>query len=474
MIPVLKRYSIYPSVVLAGKKSEMKILALERAFLFAEGTEYTLDIIGVNTDILDYHSDKINNRETITVVGKAGYIKFDYLFKAEMEYVLSLKKNGKLVQDLVVYALDEDLYSLTPLRGDFHSHSFRSDGCHCPVAHSGHYREQGYDFTALTDHNRYFPGFEAIEAFDGVKTGFTRVYGEEVHCPENVTHIVHVFGKESVAEKYVLDESGTYNDEIKEYEAKVPSSVPEIYRGKYARCQWACDQIHKAGGLAIFPHPYWRLSPRCYNVCTEFAKILLTSGMFDAYELIGGMGFDGVNTSVALWSELRAEGYNIKVVGSSDVHNMQNDYTFPTFFTVCFAKANDSDSIKESIEKGLCVAVETANSGLKIQHRAYGEHRLVMYSQFLFKHYFPERYRIIEGEGVAMRQYAMGDAPKGLIEMIAQQGQNYTDRFFGRAEPVLPSKEILEFEDKWRKVQLAKGPNSKGSAINVDPPTYQI
>jgi hypothetical protein len=474
MLPVLKRYAIYPSVIKVGVKSEMKIVALERAFLFVDGAKYTLDIMGVNTDVIDYHAEKINNRVTIEVEGKDGYIKFDYAFNAEMEYVLSLRKNGKLVQDLVVYALEDDLYALTPLRGDFHSHSFRSDGCHCPVAHAGHYREQGYDFTALTDHNRYYPCFEGAEAFDGVKTGFTRVFGEEVHCPENVTHIVHVFGKESVAIKYVLDESGTYADEIKEYEASVPSSVPEIYRGKYARCKWACDQIHKAGGLAIFAHPYWRLSVKCYNVCTEFSKILIKSGMFDAFELIGGMGIDGVNTIVSLWSELRAEGCNIPVVGSSDVHNMQTDYSFPAFFTVCFAKGNDSDSIKESVKNGLCVAVETANSGYQIQHRAYGSHRLVMYAHFLFKHYFPERMRIVEGEGVAMRQYAMGDAPKDLIEMIAKQSQNYTDRFFGRAEPVLPSKEILDFEDKWRKVHLEKGPNSKGSSINVDPPTFQI
>ncbi len=474
MLPKPKNYALFPSVVKVGDKAMLNIVATERSFMFVENTEYTLDIIGLNTDIVDYRSSTVSNRVTINLVAKAGYIAFEYKFDEEMEYVLSLKKEGKLVQDFNLYAVEEDLYVLTPLRGDFHSHSYRSDGLRDAVAHSGHYREQGYDFVALTDHNRYFPGGEADEVYEGVNTGFARVFGEEVHCPGSVVHIVHVGGRESVAQRYVLDESGTYNEEIAEYETKVPSHVPEKYKAKYARAMWACDAIHKVGGLAIFPHPYWRLSVKCYNVCDELSELLLTSGMFDAYELVGSMGVEGVNLSVSHWAQLRAKGLNISVVGSSDVHKIEKSLDFPVHFSVCFSKSNDNDSIIEAVKNGYSVAVETADSGYNLQHRCYGDHRLVMYAHFLLKHYFPDRMRIIEGEGIAMRQYAMEDAPKELIELIAKQGQIFTDRFFGRKAPALPSKRMLEFEEKWRKVQIEKGPNSKGSAINLEVPNFQL
>lgn len=474
MLPKARNYAIFPAVVKVGEESKMTIVATERSFLFVENAEYVLDIVGVDTDVIDYHSSEVNNRTTIGVVAHGGYATFSYMFDEEMEYVISLRKDGKLVQDLNVYAVEEDLYSLTPLRGDFHSHSYRSDGLRDAVAHAGHYREQGYDFVALTDHNRYFPGGEADEVFAGVNTGFARVLGEEVHCPGSVVHIVHVGGKESIAERYVLDKSGTYDSEIAEYESKVPSSVPEKYKAKYARAKWACDAIHSVGGLAIFAHPYWRLSVKCYNVCDELSEILLKSGMFDAYELVGGMGCSGVNTSVSHWAQMRVEGLKIPVVGSSDVHKIEKSADFPVHFTVCFAKKNDNDSIIEAVKNGYSVAVETADSGYNLQHRCYGEHRLVMYAQFLLHYYFPERMRIIEGEGIAMRQFAMEDAPVELVELIAQQGQKFTDRFFGKKAPALPSKKMLEFEDKWRKVQVEKGPNSKGSAINLEVPNFQL
>ena len=63
---------------------------------------------------------------------------------------------------------------------------------------------------------------------------------------------------------------------------------------------------------------------------------------------------------------------------------------------------------------------------------------------------------------------------KELIELIAKQGQIFTDRFFGRKAPALPSKKMLKFEEKWRKVQVEKGPNSKGSAINLEVANFQL
>lgn len=140
-----------------------------------------------------------------------------------------------------------------------------------------------------------------------------------------------------------------------------------------------------------------------HNVCSDFARILLKSGMFDAYEVVGGMGQLGVNLSVALWNDLRAEGCRIPVVGSSDVHSIAKSFVFPHLFTVCFAEANENDAIISAVKNGLCVAVEATGTEYERHYRCYGSLRLVTYAQFLLNHYFPHYTRVCQGEGVAMR-----------------------------------------------------------------------
>ena len=210
-----------------------------------------------------------------------------------------------------------------------------------------------------------------------------------------------------------------------------------------------------------------------HNVCSDFARILLKSGMFDAYEVVGGMGQLGVNLSVALWNDLRAEGCRIPAVGSSDVHSIAKSFVFPHLFTVCFAEANENDAIISAVKNGLCVAVEATGTEYERHYRCYGSLRLVTYAQFLLNHYFPHYTRVCQGEGVAMRAYAMGDADKALIELQADQARQYSDRFFGRESAPLPSAAMLAFEAKWREAQLT-GPLTRGGTVDAPPITRQI
>ena len=470
MLPTPVNYEIYPAVVPTDKPTEMTVAPAEKAFIFPDGTPYRLIIIPIDGDEPDYQFPIA--REVVDVTAEGGVLRFTHTFRGEQEFLIQMEYAEKKVTEFYVYALAEDLYKLRPLRGDFHSHSFRSDGKRDPAALAGHYREQGYDFDALTDHNRYYPGGEIDETYAGVKMGFTRVYGEEIHAPTSTVHIVHVGGKQSVAAKYV-HEREAYEAEVTEYETRVPAEIPESYRYRYARAMWAADKIHEAGGLAIFAHPYWRPSGRVHNVRDEFAQILLKSGMFDAYELIGGMGQVGNNRSVAMWAELRAEGVTIPVVGSSDVHGIEKAGTFPHYFTICFAEANENDAIIGAVRAGNCTAVEAVGDEYARQYRCYGSLRLVSYAQFLLKTYFPRRQRICQGEGTAMRAYAMEDAPAELIELLAEQSARFEDRFFGRVPAPVPSASAIAFEEKWRAVQL-NGPITKGSKIDAAKPNFQI
>ena len=471
MLPTPKNYAIYPSVIPADREVELIIAPTEKAFLLIEGEEYDIGITSVNADEPNYH--KSETCRYLKATAHDGVLRFTYTFPGEMEHLVFLSHGETKMQEFNVYSLKEDLYRLRPLRGDFHSHSYRSDGKRDPAALAGHFREQGYDFFALTDHNRYYPGREIDETYAGVKMGLTRVFGEEVHAPGSVVHIVHVGGKSSVADLYVHDREG-YEAAIADYMTKVPAHVPEEFRLRYACCMWVTDRIHEAEGLAIFAHPYWAPGgSRMYNVTDEYAKLLLESGMFDAYELVGGMGQVGINRSIALWADLRVEGLKISVVGSSDVHGLEKAATFPYLFTICFAEENENGSIIEAVKNGRSVAVEMTNDEYARHYRCYGSLRLVSYAQFLLRTYFPAMARIEQGEGVAMRAYAVGEAEAQLIELQAQLADNFRQRFFGQMPPALPTPAMLAFEDKWRAVHL-NGPVSKGSLVYTDKVNRQI
>lgn len=470
MLPRTENYRIYPSVIPADKPTEMTILAAERAFFPVEGAEYTLSIVAVDADEIDYHNSKVV--KTISVVAHNGAIKFDFTFEGEQEHQITMFLSDKKLATFYVYSLFEDLYRLRPMRGDLHLHSFRSDGSRDPAAIAGHYREQGYDFFALTDHNRFYPGGEIDEVYSGVDMGILRIPGEEVHTPGTMVHIVHVGGNDSVAYKYISD-TAKYRAEVAEYLPSVPANVPEGMKERYAMIMWATDNIHATGGVAIFPHPFWRPGNRCHNVNMEFSRILMKSGMFDAYEVIGGMSRNENNHSVALWNDVAADGCRMKVVGSSDVHSLDKSIYFPCNFTICFAEDKTVEGVKKAVLNGLSVAVETTGVEYSTEYRAYGSMRLVTYAQFLLTHYFHRQTRLCEGEGVAMRAYAMGECGKEIIELHANLVEKHRQRFFGQKPPVLPSAQMLEFEDKWRNVHLERGPVTKGSSI--EPPiTRQI
>lgn len=462
MLPIPENYAIYPSVLPVGRKMEMIISPLERAFLFADGEEFI--ITAIQTDGNEDNYDTLCSHKSFPVTAKDGVIRFSYTCDEESQYLFWLIREEKKIAELYVYALEEDLYALTPLKGDFHSHSVRSDGKRDPAALAGHYREQGYDFFALTDHNRFYPGGEVDEAYAGVQLGITRIRGEEVHAPESNVHIVHVGGKSSVADLYFHHQE-EYAEEIAEYESRVPADIPEMYRYRYARAMWATDRIHEAGGLAIFAHPYWQpKNVRVHNVRDQLAKRFLTSGMFDAYELVGAMGQVGINRSINLWADLRSEGLKISIVGSSDAHGLEKSATFSHTFSICFAESMEHDAIIDAVRAGMNVAVEAVGNEYDRQYRCYGNLRLVSYAHFLLQNYFPKRQRICQGEGTAMRAYLMGEVDAAMLEAQVAYSGAYRDRFLGRIPPVLPSQAIRDFESRALAVH-ATGPITKGSRI---------
>ena len=186
------------------------------------------------------------------------------------------------------------------------------------------------------------------------------------------------------------------------------------------------------------------------------------------------MGQAGVNRSVAVWGDLRAEGIKIAVVGSSDIHALEKSSDFPGHFTIVFAKENTNDSIIEAVKEQRSIAAEECGYEYDRQFRCYGSHRLVSYALFLLKHFFPVQQRLCQGEGVSMRAYSMGEVSKEIVELQAEQTESFVLRFLGRKAPILPNEAMLKFEEKWRKTHIEVGPLTKGSAVDAPPVTRQI
>lgn len=452
------RYLCYPSVVLAGKETTVTIFPRDLSRRFRKDKEYELCIMGLRDPETEYYTEP--SYENACSV-KNGCLTFTYHFASEQEYAIRFREKGGEITKLSLYALEQDLYELRPLKGDLHTHSYYSDGQDGLTMVPADYREEGFDFYALTDHNRMFTSKATMELYQDVSLGMHLMTGEEVHTPDSTLHIVHVGGKHSVCEQYILHRD-TYESEVDEIAATL-THIPESHRRKIAMAKWACNKIHEAGGLAILAHPFWQ--PRRFNVSRKFLELLFDEKLFDAFELMGGIKTKNNNLQLALWQEQCMKGNALPVVGSSDSHN--HDYESEHFarrFTIVFAKSNTTEDILDAIRKGNCVAGELPPDNSE-DIRFYGSLRLVLFAHFLFEHYFNETWRLCVGEGILMRRYAEGEDVGAILNACADTVENFYQKFYGLTSAPQLSKEQEEFLDDCLDKQRTIGPVTKGAAI---------
>ena len=452
------RYICYPSVVKAGQETAVTVFPMDTSRRFLDGSSCELGVYGLMDDQIDYHTPAPLDH-SFTVSG--GCLHFTHYFDKEQEYRIRLKVNGVLTI-LSMYALEEDLYALRPLKGDFHSHSWYSDGQDGVTMTPSDYREEGFDFFTLTDHNRMFTSLLAKKMYEGVELGMHMIPGEEIHTPGANVHIVHAGGNASVCERYINDPD-TYNAEVAAIEAEL-DHIPQQYRNRIAMAKWSCQKVHEAGGIAIFAHPYWQ--PDQFNISADQASYMFNEKMYDAFELCGGVDSRCNNLQLALWQEQNLKGNRLSVVGSSDSHNHNfTEEVFARRFTVVFARENSTEAILDAVRKGLSVAAEYAK-GNNEDVKFYGSLRLVTFCHFLMKHYFSRTWRLCFGEGILMRRWAQGEDVGQILSSLAPTVENFYKRFYGLTPaPVLEARETA-FLDECLEAQR-QGPITKGSKLYI-------
>lgn len=309
-----------------------------------------------------------------------------------------------------VYSLREDLFKLRPWRGDFHMHSFYSDGREAPAYVAARNRELGMDFIAVTDHHRYAPSLEAMEFWKDQPVDLKIFPGEEVHLPDNNVHIINFGGSHSI-NALARENEERYRAEVAVIEAELKKVFGDGDHFMTAASEWAFDRIREAGGVAVFCHPCWQTD--VYEINTAVTDEVFRRRKFDAFELLGGFYPDqwqSNNEQLAWCCEEWARGGRFPVVGLSDAHGTEKDSETEAlagwYSTIVFSESVDFPVLGDAIRRGDCVAVQKV--GLNGLPGIYGTHRLVRYAAFLWENYFPVHDEFCVEEGQLMREFLGG------------------------------------------------------------------
>ena len=448
----LVKYQITPRVVKTNQEQTISVKGVDKSSRFFDDVDYTVTII--RTDGWKYKDGfeyKAGGRDLSTVINcraKNGTVSFSHVYDYEGEWEIRVAPvnvdahvperfvkywaagKNRMLQGVAfrIYAVEDDLYSLIPLKGDLHVHSFESDGFESPELTVARYRKEGYDFMALTDHYFMQPSFDVIDFYDGIECGIRLYSGEEVHPFRNgeVFHVVNFNGKKSVNELYNADPEKA-NAEIDEI-AKTFNLGSDVDNREIASFKWIFDKIREGGGIAIYPHAYWQVGG-AYNVRKEISHEILKRKLCDAFEIFGGMGVRDNRLMTQLYAELKADGIDLPVVGSSDSHStLRSDLHFNDFFTITFAK--NKDDVASSVMQKKTVVVDNKNKADKV---VYGQLRLVRYAYFLLDNYFGEHDELCDAAGQALTRFALGDKEeKDLVEKLEEKVSSWQKQFFGR------------------------------------------
>jgi len=407
-------FDIYPKIVRAGRETTITIRPLfDHVRIIATDPEAAIFPTEGNR-AQTAHSSPVVLKPTVA----DGVLQVRYDFESEQEYTLLLGNSVQPLAETRLYALDDDLFARRPYKGDIHIHSYHSDGRESPTYVAGAGRRIGLDFMAITDHHKYAPSLEAIQAFKDVPIDLHLYPGEEVHPPENPVHIINFGGNFSVND---LFKGEAYRREVQTLASAITDFPPDMDRYTYASCVWCFDKIREGGGLAVFCHPYWYTRHR-YDVPEALTTLLLDRQPYDALELIGGyhpFEFESNMLQVARYHDERARGKVIPIVGVSDAHGCETGELFGWYYTIVFAPSPDLADLIENVKALYSVAVEALPGQTP---RAHGPFRLVKYAQFLLREVIPLHDALCVEEGRLMLAHITGD-PNAIDLLRAYQGR---------------------------------------------------
>ena len=418
---------LFPRVILANKATELHLSGDELKGR-TKVTVYVQSLEKYNVPHTDkYRIDEDNRLIALDIDVNGGEAKFNFTPFGEQRHRVYID-TGVKKEVIEIYSLKEDLYKLTPFKGDTHLHTTESDGLFTPTETVAAYYEAGFDYMAITDHHKYAGSAKMAATMDKIAKHFKVYPGEEVHNRGmGYFHIINFGASASVNEIINADPDGVFEKitqnaaEIKKQYA-LPDSIDEK---EFAFRLWVSQKIREFGGLSVLCHPYWDAYGE-YNMQTPMLEFLLENGIFDAFEVVDDDDHtgNGVNLQTAIYNEMSANGIKVPIVGASDCHSVVSDI-FDKFFTYAFCEK--VSNIKQAVKDLKTVAVERIGN----EYRVYGPFRLVKYARFLCDNLEPEIKAIRKGTASKIAE-AIESKNADLMAKIEVASQEYKKNFFGK------------------------------------------
>ena len=166
----LWNHRITPRVLKKGVLQTIEIEGLDESYLFYDGIEYEVRLLARDVHTLKKElatpPKHYMNEYKYRVKSQNNVLKITHNFEEEGLWRVYIKCVDNIHHTKVrekfwpwsvnereivfsIYVLDEDLYGLTPFKGDLHVHSMRSDGDQSPALMATKYRKYGFDFMAM-------------------------------------------------------------------------------------------------------------------------------------------------------------------------------------------------------------------------------------------------------------------------------------------------------------------------------------
>lgn len=184
-------------------------------------------------------------------------------------------------------------------KGNTHTHTLNSDGDSPPDEVARWYREHGYQFVVLTDHN-FLTSVDGLNALMGADEQFLIVRGEEV-TDRFETKPLHINGYGVT--RLVQPQGGT-------------SVVETVQRN--------VDAIRAAGGVPSINHPNfgWAIS------ADDLARVRNTKlfEVFNGHPLVNNLGGGGLPGLEQVWDSLLSRGVLLYGIAVDDAHHFKRPW----------------------------------------------------------------------------------------------------------------------------------------------------
>lgn len=195
-----------------------------------------------------------------------------------------------------VSLLQENLppeYRIRWYRGNTHCHTLNSDGDSSPWEVAEWYKNHGYDFVVITDHN-YLTSVDRLNAVYGEEGNFLVIPGVEVS---------ERFGNKRV-----------HICALNPDQLVLPEGSPNILKSLQKNVQ----DIREAKGVPIIAHPNHRWSFGATEI-KQIEKCRLFE-LFNGHPYINNMGWGEHQSTEEIWDEILSSGRLIYGVAADDAH----------------------------------------------------------------------------------------------------------------------------------------------------------